>query len=107
MQNPSAPAYKDLVKEKQAYMNYIAAELLPTTGVLLKDKIDTNDDIYKAWKKEKINLYEYINHAISQNWIDTSVIQKYIHSEGKYSDSHEVYQGILNYISDYLSIYII
>ena len=102
LQNPSAPAYKDLVKEKQAYMNYIAAELLPATGVLIKDKIDTNDDIYKAWKNEKINLYEYINHAISQNWIDTTVIQKYIYSEGKYSDSHEVYQGILNYLSDYL-----
>ena len=102
LKNANAPAYKDLTKEKQAYMNYIATELLPTTKVLIKDKIDTNDATYKAWKAEKINLYEYLNHAISQNWIDTTVIQDYINSEGKYSDSNEVYQGILNFISDYL-----
>ena len=103
LQNAKAPAYKDLTKEKQAYMNYIATELLPTTTkVLLKDKIDTNDDTYKAWKAEKINLHEYLNYAISQNWVDTTVIQDYIDSAGKYSDSNEVYQGILNYIADYL-----
>lgn len=103
MQNPSATVYKDLPKEKQAYMNYIATELLPTTTkVLLKDKIDTNDETYKAWKNEKINLYEYLNYAISQNWVDTTVIQDYIDSDGKYSDSNEVYQGIIEFVSDYL-----
>ena len=102
LQNVKAPAYKELAKEKQAYMNYIATELLPTAGVLIKDRINTNDTVYKAWKNEKINLYEYLNHAISQNWVDTTLLQKYIHSEGKYSDSNEVYQGILEYISDYL-----
>ena len=30
------------------------------------------------------------------------MIQKYIESDGKYSDSNEVYQGILNYLEDYL-----
>lgn len=103
LNNSEAPAYKDLTKEMQAYMNYIATELLPTTtGVLMKDKIDTTDDTYKAWKNEKINLYEYLNYAISKNWVDTSVIQKYIESDEKYSDSNEVYQGIINYIADYL-----
>lgn len=103
LENPNAPAYKDLSKEMQAYMYYLTSELLPTTtGVLIKDKIDTSDDTYLAWKNEKINLYEYLNYAISQNWVDTSVIQDYINSEGKYSDSNEVYQGILNYIEDYL-----
>lgn len=103
LQNPEAPAYQNLTKEMQAYMNYLAAEMLPTTtGVLIKDKIDTNDEIYKAWKNEKINLYEYLNYAISQNWVDTSVIQEYIDSDGKYSDSNEVYQGMLNFIADYL-----
>ena len=102
LQNANAPAYKELAKEQQAYMNYIATELLPSKGVLLKEQIDTNDETYKAWKNEKINLYEYLNHAISQNWVDTTVLQKYINSDGKYSDSNEVYQGILNYIADCL-----
>lgn len=103
LKNPNAPAYQKLSKEMQAYMYYLTSELLPTTtGVLIKDKIDTNDSVYKAWKNEKINLYEYLNHAIAQNWVDTSVIKKYINTDEKYSDSNEVYQGILNYIADYL-----
>ncbi len=103
LQNPNAPAYQDLSKEMQAYMYYLTSELLPnTTGILIKDKIDTSDKTYKAWKNEKINLYEYLNYAISKNWVQTSVIQKYTDSNGKYSDSNEVYQGILKYLEDYL-----
>lgn len=103
LQNPDAPAYKDLSKEMQAYMYYLTSELLPTTtGILMKDKIDTSDETYLAWKNEKINLYEYLNYAIAQNWVNTSVIQKYINSNEKYSDSNEVYQGILSYLEDYL-----
>ena len=96
LNSANAPAYKELPKEMQAYMNYIATEVLPIT------KVDTSDTVYKAWKAEKINLYEYVNHAISQNWIDSSAVQDYIDTEGKYSDSNELYQGILKYIEDVL-----
>ncbi len=96
LNSANAPAYKDLPKEMQAYMNYIATEILPLT------KVDTSDTVYKAWKAEKINLYEYINHAIAQNWIDSSAVQNYIDTDGKYSDSNELYQGILKYIEDIL-----
>lgn len=103
LQNAKAPTYKELPKEMQAYMNYIATELLQTKiKVLLKENIDTGDATYKAWKDEKINLYEYLNYAIAQNWVDTTVIQKYIESDGKYSDSNEVYQGIITFLTDYL-----
>ena len=103
LQSASSPAYKDLSKEMQAYMNYIATDLLPTTtGIIIKDKVDTNDKIYKAWKAEKINFYEYLNHAIAQNWIDSSVVKDYIVSEGEYSDSSELYQAISNFLSEYL-----
>ena len=102
LENSNAPAYKELSKEMQAYMYYLTSDLLQTTGILNKDKIDTSDATYKAWKNETINLYEYLNYAISKGWIDTSVIQKYINSDEKYSDSSEVYKGILNYLKDYL-----
>ncbi len=102
MQSPTSPAYKSLPKEQQAYMNYIATQLLINKEILVKANIDTSDAIYKAWKNETINLYEYLNHAIAQNWIDSSVIQKYIKTDSKYSDSNELYQGIIAYISDYL-----
>ena len=103
LSSPSSPAYKDLSREMQGYMNYIASQLLTSkTNVLLREKIDVNDDTYQAWKDEEINLYEYLNYAISQNWVDTSVIQEYVDGEGKYSNSNEVYQGMLNFIADYL-----
>ena len=100
---PNGDAYKELPKEMQAYTNYIAAELLPTkTEILMKDKIDANDETYLAWKNETINLYEYLNYAIAHNWIDASALQDYIETDGKYSDSNELYRGILNFIKDYL-----
>lgn len=102
MQSPTSPAYKDLPKEQQAYMNYIATQLLVNNEILVKSNIDTGDATYKAWKNETINLYEYLNYAIAQNWIDSSVIQDYIETDSKYSDSSELYQGIIAYLSDYL-----
>ena len=103
LESATSPAYKKLSKEMQAYMHYIASELLTSkTGILMTDKIDVKDEVYDAWKDEEINLYTYLNHAISQNWIDTSVIQAYVDGEGKYSDSNELYHAILKYIEDYL-----
>lgn len=103
LSSASSPAYKDLSKEMQAYMHYIASDLLTSqTNILLKDKININDEMYQAWKDETINLNEYLNYAISQNWIDTSVVQEYVSGDGKYSDSNELYQGILNFLEDYL-----
>lgn len=99
----SSPAYKELSKEMQAYMHYIASELLTSkTNILLKDKININDSVYQSWLNEEINLNTYLNYAISQNWIDTSVVQSYVTGDGKYSDSNELYQGILAYIEEYL-----
>jgi len=103
LSSEKSPAYKNLPKEMQAYMTYIASDLLPTTtGILQKDKIDVNDEIYLKWKAEKINLYEYLNYAISKNWVDASIVAKYLKSDGKYSDSAQLYQAILDYIEDYL-----
>ena len=97
----ASPAYKDLSKEMQAYMYYIST-MLSEAGVLQKDKIDVNDKTYEAWKNETINLNQYLNHAISMNWVDASVIQKYLVDTGKYSDSNQLYQGILKYLEDCL-----
>ncbi|MEE1315519.1 MAG: penicillin-binding transpeptidase domain-containing protein [Faecalimonas sp.] len=103
LRNPSAPAYKKLSKEMQAYMYYISSQLLTSkTHILISEKIDVEDPVYQAWQDETIPLYEYLNHAISQNWVDTSAIQAYVKGEDKYSDSSEIYNGILAYIEDYL-----
>ena len=103
LNSPSSPAYKNLSKEMQAYMYYFTSDLLTNkTGILVKDRINVYDEVYTAWKNEEINLYEYLNHAIAQNWVDTTIVQEFIETEGNYSDSTELYQGILNYLEDYL-----
>ncbi len=96
-------AYKDLSDEMKAYQDYICDELLrDKTGILMSTAIDTSDATYQAWAKEEtISLNQYLNYAISQNWIDTSKLGNYISSE-KYSDASEVYQAILSYLEDYL-----
>ena len=97
-----AAAYKDMSKEKQAYLSYIVNDLLTTSkGVLMSSAIDTSDETYQAWRTEEtINIYEYLNYAISQNWIDTSKLTDFMASGGNYSSSSEIYDALVAYIVD-------
>ena len=103
LNNSGAAAYKDLSAEMKAYMDYVSIDVLQeAAGVLMQDSIDTGDDIYKQWTTdETISLNQYLNYAISKNWIDTSKLSDYVSAE-KYSDSAEIYQGILTFLQDYL-----
>ena len=98
-------AFRDLSPDVQAYMSYIGWDvLIDHTGILVKDSIDKEDDVYKAWKNDdKLSLQEYLKYGISKNWIDTSKLQDYISGNGNYSDSNEIYQGLLNFLKEYLN----
>ena len=99
LNNAGATAYKDLSKEMQAYMDYVCDTVLAkNTGILNMDLVNTKDETYLAWAKEEtINLNQYLNYAISKNWIDTSKLSEEV-AEQKYSDSGEIYQGILKFL---------
>ena len=100
LQNPDAPAYRDLSREMQAYMDYICDTVLKErTGILMSDQIDNTDETQIAWATdETISLYTYLNYAISQNWIDTSKLEG-----SAYSSSEEVYQAVITYLEEYLN----
>lgn len=68
----------------QAYLSYIVTDILTNnTGILNSSVIDKNDETYKAWKTdETINVYTFLNYAVSQNWIDTSKLQNYTSNGG-------------------------
>ena len=102
--DPNAAAYKDDSKEMQAYLSYIVTDILTNnTGILNSSVIDKNDETYKAWKTdETINVYTFLNYAVSQNWIDTSKLQNYTSNGGKYSDSSETFQAIISYLNEHL-----
>lgn len=88
-----AAFFKDLGEEDQDYFNYIISQL-KTTGIIIEDNIDTSDEVYQEWKVGAVSPADYLNHAISQNWID---ITKFTVEE-KYSDSMEIYDALCTYI---------
>lgn len=102
LMNSEAAAYKDMSNDKQAYLSFIVNDLLTSyTGILMSDVIDTTDETYQAWRTEEtINIYEYLNYAISMNWIDTSKLTEFMTSGGNYSSSSEVYDALVAYIID-------
>ncbi len=93
-------AYKNLPREYMNYMSYIVANvLMGENQVLMREAVDTSDATYIAWTKDEvISLKEYLQYAISMNWIDVTKIS----SDNPYLDSQEIYQSVLEFIRDYL-----
>ena len=96
----SATPYNQLSREYQNYESYIVTLLMSENhGVLIRDEIDRTDATYLAWTRdETISLKEYLNYAISMNWVDTTKLDL----EVQYSDSDEIYAGVVDYIIDSL-----
>ena len=90
--------YSRLSKEYQSYQSYIIDDLLIDKAVLIKDNIDTKDEIYLAFKEEKISMSEYLKHAISNGWIDVSKLDVV----SDYADSQEIYDKLSDYIQETL-----
>ncbi len=95
--NSAAPGFKDLSEEQKDYFNYIITRL-KETKILAEDRIDTSDEVYQQWRDGTISPREYLNHAISRNWIDITRFSV----EEKYSDSTEIYDALCTYILEEL-----
>ena len=100
LSDPDAPAYRDLSEEMQAYMTYIYRQvLIEKTGIVISDAVNVTDKTLLAWTQdETISLCTFLNYAISQNWIDTSIL-----GDSAYSSSEEIYEELVKYLKDYLS----
>lgn len=93
IKNKQTP-YKKLKTEYQVYESNIVS-YLTERGVILSDKIDTDDKTYIAWKTEEtIGVGEYLEYLISMNWIDVAKLDL----TGQYSDSEEVFDALMEYI---------
>lgn len=88
--------YNKLSKENKAYQSFIISMLSSdNNGILIKEKIDKEDTVYKAWTNEEtISISDYLHYCISQNWVDTSNLN----IDEKYSDSDEIYSALIEYI---------
>ena len=90
--------YSKLSKEYKSYQSYIIDDLLIEKDILIKDNIDTKDEIHLAFKDEKISMSEYLKHAISNGWIDVSKLDVV----SDYADSQEIYDKLSDYIQETL-----
>lgn len=88
--------YQDLTTAYQVYQSYIT-DMLSEKGIILSSEVDVSDATYVAFRKEEtISLSEYIEYAISKNWIDVSKLEL----SDRYSDSAEIYDRIIDFIID-------
>ncbi len=91
---------RSLSKENQEYIDYIY-EYLKDLGVLLPNKMNTEDKMYIAYRDESkrtISLSQYVQYCIESGWVDTSVLD----IGDEYYSSTEIYEKIIEYLFDNL-----
>lgn len=103
LKNKDAVAQTKLTDAMNEYLIYLYKDvILEDTGILIRSKIDTDDEMYTKWYTEgSISLRAFLEYAISKNWIDTSKLEGFI-PKGKYHDSTEVLDGIVVFLENYL-----
>ncbi len=94
-------AYTNLTIDMKNYMSYIVSDvLMGDNQVLVSSEIDTTDETYIAWTTDEvISLKEYLEYAISMNWVDVSGLDV----ESAYLNSDEIYEVLLEFISTELA----
>lgn len=97
LQSDSPKAYTNLTIDMKNYMSYIVSSvLMGDNNILMKEAVDTSDETYIAWTKDEvISLKEYLEYAISMNWVDVSSLEV----ESPYLNSEEIYAVLMDYIS--------
>ncbi len=93
LMDPQATVMKDLPRSMQAYMVYIYSYLSePAVGIIKRDEIDINSDVYQAWRNDDISLRDYLYAGISDNWVDTAPLNV----TSKYSSADDIYQVLVD-----------
>ncbi len=78
--------------EMEEYLKYFY-EVLVKNGILLKKQIPEDDEINKSYLNNKTTLNSFLNHAISNNYIDLSKLGV---KEGEFYTSEELYRKLLD-----------
>lgn len=97
LNSESPAAYQDLPIDMKNYMSYIVSDILMgERNILMENLIDRNDATYIAWTTDEvISLREYLQYAISMNWVDVSGLEV----DSPYLNAEEIYAVLMNYIS--------
>lgn len=88
-----------LSEEYDRYCNYIYT-WARDNDILKTDMYAADEEVYSQWENGEISIGEFLQHAISQGWIDTTLLD----ISGEYVDTSEVYtsltEAILNGLLD-------
>ncbi len=84
--------YKDLSDDMGDFVTYFYTAL-KNEEIILTDEIDTSDTMYKDYQSGKISLSKYLQYAISQNWVDLSVLK----IGESYFSAEEIYEKLVDY----------
>lgn len=68
-------------------------------NVIPKSDIDTTNEVYINWMKDKTSLREILKEAIVRNWVDISKLDL----DDNYSSSDEIYDALVEYIIKMIS----
>ena len=84
--------YDQLSKEYREYSSYIVRALYDR-GVLDRDLIDTDDEIYDEWTYDgTAPMGKFLHHAAEEGWIDTDML------ETSSEDADEVFEALVDFI---------
>lgn len=91
LEDQLARPVSQLSPEFNEYMFY-TYDYLGELGILQKDAMDQNSSTYQRWSNEQISLREFLMDAISENWIDSALLDP----STNYADSTQIYKSILD-----------
>ena len=84
--------FDELAEEYREYCTYIVRALYDR-GVLDRDLIDTDDDVYDEWTYDgTASMGEFLYHAVEEKWIDTGVIG------ADSEDTDQIFEALVDYI---------
>lgn len=95
--NANAPAINKVGDQYNEIYYYIYTTLL-NNNIIKRASIDTNNEVYIEWMKDKTSLRTILYEAIKQNWVDISRINL----EDNYSSTDEIYDALFEYINEIL-----
>lgn len=93
LMNPSPLNMAELPNDQRAFLYFMYTSLTSAdSGVISKDKIDSNKDYYARWKADSISLREFLQDGIKDGWVNTTAIK----GIKKYAGAEEVYEALVN-----------
>lgn len=93
LMNPSPLNMAELPNDQRAFLYFMYTSLTSAdSGVISKDKIDSNKDYYARWKADSISLRKFLQDGIKDGWVNTTAIK----GIKKYAGAEEVYEALVN-----------